>query len=93
MTDTKASPENSGQRSSDATPTMEGQAIYQICVEGTLASEWENRLAGMTITPSVETGKTILRGRLHDQAALSGVLATLYNLHLPVSSVECLEAD
>jgi hypothetical protein len=46
-----------------------------------------------------ETGKgkgkveTILVGRLADQAALSGVLNTLYELHLPVVSVECLSAE
>ena len=101
MTDAKASPGNTrentrnfeGRRRPTATPTMEGPAIYRICVEGTIASEWINRLAGMTISPSEDTGRTILLGRLNDQAALAGVLATLYELHLPVSSAECLEAD
>jgi hypothetical protein len=37
--------------------------------------------------------ETVLVGRLPDQAALSGVLNTLYELHLPVSLVECLEAN
>ena len=76
----------------DSKPTMEGSAIYRICVNGQLAFEWSNQLAGMQITPTDE-GKTILVGRLNDQAALAGVLATLYELHLPVSSVECLEAS
>jgi len=39
-----------------------------------------------------DADKTILVGRLSDQAALSGVLTALFELHLPVSSVECLEA-
>ncbi len=34
-----------------------------------------------------------LEGQLADQAALSGVLDTLYQLHLPVLSVDCLESD
>jgi hypothetical protein len=34
---------------------------------------------------------TTLEGYLRDQAALFGVLNTLYELHLPVLSVECLE--
>ncbi len=34
---------------------------------------------------------TILVGRLPDQTALSSVLNTLYELHLPVVSVDCLE--
>ena len=35
--------------------------------------------------------ETILVGRLADQAALAGVLNTLYEQHLPVLSVDCLE--
>ena len=85
MTDPKASPETA-----KAVPTMEGPAIYRILVEGVLASEYSKRLAGMQISP-VDGGETILVGRLDDQAALSGVLTTLYELHLPVSSVQCLE--
>jgi hypothetical protein len=34
---------------------------------------------------------TTLVGRLRDQAALAGVLEALYNLHLPVLAVQCLE--
>jgi hypothetical protein len=34
---------------------------------------------------------TILVGHLTDQAALSGVLNTLYDLRLPLLSVECLD--
>ncbi len=75
----------------DKKPTMEGPAIYRICVKGALGPEWSNRLAGMQIT-QVDEGKTLLVGRLSDQAALAGVLTALYELHLPVSSVECLEA-
>ncbi len=36
---------------------------------------------------------TLLEGELLDQAALAGVLTTLYELHLPVLSVECLSAE
>ena len=96
MTDSKTLPgtdkEPQDRRKPDAIPTMEGPAIYQICVEGTLASEWSKRLAGMRITPADES-RTMLVGRLNDQAALSGVLTALYELHLPVYSVECCEAE
>jgi hypothetical protein len=34
---------------------------------------------------------TILIGRLIDQAALAGVMNALYNLHLPVFSVELID--
>jgi len=93
MAEPKASPEITKEllkRVPDPIPTMEGPAIYRICVAGTLASDWSHRLAGMQITPA-DSGKTILVGRLNDQAALSGVLTALYELRLPVASVNCLE--
>ncbi|HRX01992.1 MAG: hypothetical protein M9927_19150 [Anaerolineae bacterium] len=37
-----------------------------------------------------ETPVTVLTGEFQDQAALSGVLNTLYDLGLPLLSVECL---
>jgi hypothetical protein len=75
-------------------PTMEGPATYRICIRGRLAANWSDRLEGMTIASSAggdgeET--TLLVGRLTDQAALTGVLNTLYELHFAVVSVECLE--
>jgi hypothetical protein len=36
--------------------------------------------------------ETVLVGRLHDQAALAGILNSLYELHLPVLSAECLDS-
>ena len=96
MTDPKNSSRTDEQpqnhRRPDVISTMEGPAIYRICVNGTLAPEWSKHLATMQLTP-VDGGKTILVGRLNDQAALSGVLNALYELHLPVYSVECWEAE
>ena len=41
-----------------------------------------------------EEGETVatLRGVLADQAALAGLLSTLYTYHLPILSIECLGA-
>ncbi len=68
-----------------------GPAIYRIVVQGLLGEEWSGRLAGMEIT-SVTRGTgaphTELRGPVHDQAELSGVLETLHDLHLPIVKVE-----
>ena len=76
-------------------PSMRGEALYRIRVRGSLGSDWARRLESMEITletrPDGEV-ESVLSGRLADQAALSGVLNTLYELHLPVLSVECLEA-
>ena len=74
--------------------TMHGPAIYKIVVQGTLDSDWSSRIAGMSITER-HTGsnklETVLVGRLADQTALASVLNTLYELHLPVVSADCLE--
>ena len=74
--------------------TIGTSAQYRICVLGGLDKKWSDRLAGMTIqtTHSSEHPKiTTISGHLLDQAALSGVLNTLYELHLPLLSVENLD--
>jgi hypothetical protein len=70
-------------------------ATYRIGVRGRIPVRWCDRLEGMTITersPEAEPPVTTLLGELSDQAALAGVLNTLYELHLPVLSVERLSA-
>ena len=71
-------------------------ATYQITVEGRIDPNWSDRMEGMTICQSMsETGSpiTTLEGQLGDQAALAGVLNTLYELHLPVLSVKRIKID
>ena len=75
-------------------PDMSKPSVYQIEVKGRIASTWSARLEGMQITESqTKDGsiKTTLVGRLSDQAALSGILNTLYELHVSVVSVTCLD--
>ena len=75
-------------------PSMTGPAAYRIRVQGALDAAWSDRIEGMNITnttPGDGAAQTTLVGWLRDQAALSGVLNTLYELHFPVLSVECLE--
>ena len=70
-------------------------ATYRIRVKGYLADRWSDRLAGMDLTrsdPEGEEAVTTRRGWLADQGALIGVLNALYDLHLPLLSVECLTA-
>ncbi len=74
---------------------MQGPATYRVEVCGRLDADWSSRLAGMDIThPRRPDGEetTALEGRIADQAALAGVLNALYELHLPVLSVQCLES-
>ena len=73
---------------------LETPATYRIRVQGRLDDSWADRLGGMAITADTAAEKlpvTILVGHLSDQAALSGILNTLYELHLPLLSVENLD--
>ena len=74
--------------------TLGGPAIYQIRIKGRLEEYWSERLEGMRLTTSDQEEHvqiTELVGLLLDQAALLGVLNTLYDLHVPILSVTCLE--
>jgi hypothetical protein len=67
---------------------------YCIRVLGMVDESWSNRLAGMKINTVKSKNLepiTTLTGSVPDQAALSGVLETLYELHLTLLSVEMLE--
>jgi hypothetical protein len=71
-------------------------AIYRIEVEGQLAESWSDSLAGMRITARKrfdQTTVTTLVGRLRDQAELSGVLNSLYGLHLSILKVEVVNGE
>ena len=69
-------------------------AIYLINVLGRIDPTWSDRLEGMSIcSTNVEDGPpvTTLQGELSDQAALAGVLNSLYELHLAVLLVKRLD--
>jgi hypothetical protein len=70
-------------------PVLDKPAVYRITVEGVVPESWIERLGFMEIV-SVTSAATTLEGRLPDQAALSGVLETLYYLRLPLLEVSCL---
>ena len=68
-------------------------AKYRIVVQGCLEESFSERLGGMRITTSgceEQAPVTVLEGRLIDQAELSGVLNSLYEMHLPILSVKVL---
>jgi hypothetical protein len=73
---------------------MDESAEYQIRVQGELDTNWSDRLGGMNIATN-QSGAglpvTTLLGRLPDQAALSGIMETLYELHLRVLDVKRLD--
>ena len=68
-------------------------ATYQINVQGRIDPTMSDLLGGMTISPDTVKADypvTSLYGELEDQAALVGVLNTLYDLNLPVLLVKRL---
>ena len=75
----------------DVPITLFEPATCVIRVPGALSAEWSDELQGMRIT--VDRSRTYavteLVGRLVDQAALHGVLAALYELGMPLMSIEC----
>lgn len=75
--------------------TLVEPATCVIRVRGVLAPDWSVRLGGMRITTVRGSRPTMteLVGRLADQAALHGVLSTLYELGLPLMSVECIPLE
>ncbi len=73
--------------------TLDRPMTYQIKVPGHLDKGWSDWDGKVTITvESDEDGLpvTTLTGTF-DQAALQGLLRGLYNLGLPLISVNCLE--
>lgn len=67
-------------------------AYYRIKIRGYLEDNWSNRLCGMIIQhspPGRAAIVTTLYGEMVDQAAMMGVLNSLYGLGFPILSVEC----
>ncbi|MCJ7534915.1 MAG: hypothetical protein WA997_10280 [Anaerolineales bacterium] len=73
--------------------TLDQPATYQIKVPGHLDESWADWAGEMTITVGSDNNglpiSTIIG--TFDQAALHGLLRRLYNLGLPLISVNCLE--
>ena len=71
--------------------TFREPGLYRIVVQGLLVPSDADRLGGMTITTETDEGQppvTTLAGRLKDQSQLSGILNTLYEMHLTILTVQ-----
>lgn len=72
---------------------MHEAAVYRISLQGAFDKSW---LEGLGADWTVEfnddgaTTTTTLTGSMRDQAALLGLLGSLYDLQLPLLSVDCL---
>ena len=71
-------------------------ASYRIGVKGFLDESWSDRLSGMNIHNEV-SGRTtpiaFIEGQVRDQSELFGVLNSLYEMHLPMLSLELLNGS
>jgi hypothetical protein len=73
--------------------TSDAHTDYEIRVVGVLDTTWSDAFGGMTITHDAEAAGplvTVLNGPL-DQAALAGVLDSLFGLGLTVISVRVID--
>ena len=70
------------------TAAADQPCIYHIQVEGTLSPHWLGLFAHLH--PQVSGGSITLCGEFADQAALHGVLQSLYNLGCVLVSVRLL---
>ena len=74
--------------------TLDYPAIYQIEVQGYLDESRSDWFDNMTIVPRADSqgvSVTRLTGTVIDQAALHGLLRKLYDLGMPLLSVNCIE--
>jgi hypothetical protein len=75
---------------------MEDSAIYHIRVQGCLEEVWSDRLANMTITMDLrdpQAPASLLQGRIRDQAELVGVVNGLYQMRVPILSIEMVNEE
>ena len=76
--------------------TLDSPAIYQIEVQGYMEEHWSDWFDGMALRPQIsEDGikVTWLTGTIIDQAALHGLLRKIYDLGLPLLSVNCIDQN
>lgn len=69
---------------------------YRIEVQGALRTGWSGRFGAMQVLPvsdKHENNISVLEGCVSDQSELSGILNTLYELHMSLISVKYLGND
>jgi hypothetical protein len=76
--------------------TFDTPSVYRIRVQGFLDRSWSDRMNGVDIRVRNRpdgASMTVLTGHFIDQAALAGVLSTLYDMGFPLLKVERLETQ
>jgi hypothetical protein len=73
--------------------SLDQPAAYHILVQGHVGEDWSDWFDGLALSVNKQAGGpsiTTLTGTVVDQAALHGLLARLYNLGMPLISVQCI---
>ena len=73
-----------------ATEDHHEPGLTEIRIKGHLDNRWADWFDGLTITRA-DSGETLLRGPVVDQAALHGVLRKVRDLGLPLVSVNQID--
>ena len=76
--------------------SLDCPVIYQIEVQGYLDESRSDWFDGMSVVPRVDpkgASITKLTGTVIDQAALHGILRKLYDLGMPLLSVNIIKSD
>jgi hypothetical protein len=74
---------------------MNQSTTYQIQVQGCLPRHWPDFFGQLTASVTDADGEpiTTLTGTVADQAALHGILQTLYTLGLPILTVQHIDTS
>lgn len=81
---------------SDKSLTLDTSATYIIHVQGYLDERWSHSINADSVRAEIQPIQppvTVITGVFQDQAALAGTLNLLYDLGLPLISVECIALD
>lgn len=76
--------------------TLDASATYEIRIQGYLDENWADCFSSVSIRVEHEPNTapvTVIAGKFQDQAALAGALSLLYDLGLPLLSVECVGVE
>ena len=69
-------------------------ATYRVVIKGRLSSDWLDQFSDLDlqITKS-EDGEyqSVLQGTLLDQTQLSGILSSIYSMHLPILEIKWVD--
>ena len=74
---------------------FQNSGIYRIVIQGGISQRWVNQFAEYIITQEQigkDDFKTILKMKIMDQSHLSGVLNSLYDMHLTIIEIKMIES-